>query len=455
VGILPLYLKLYDETVPDLKPKLEVFLKKLINKFKKEGISILEAPVCREKEEFDKAVKNFENEAIDAIVTIHLAYSPSLESVGALAKTDLPIIIFDTTPKYDFGENPSQNDIMMNHGIHGVQDLCNLLKRNGKYYSLVTGYWEKKEVFGKVVKRIDSACIASNISRSRVGTIGGYFKGMGDFVAGEGKIKELIGTKIIRTNAKDIVKMLPGEGDKEVNQELEKDRNFFELRDVEEKSHIDSIRVGIAIRNWIRDKNLTGFTMNFSKITHRTSFPTIPFLEASKAMARGTGYAGEGDVITSALVGSLLKLYPDTTFTEMFCPDWKNETIFLSHMGEMNINLTKGKPLLITKEIPFIDIDDPVVAFGQFKKGDATFVNLAPSKESFNLIVSPVRMLEKDIGNLSDTVTGWFKPCIPLEDFLFEFSDNGGTHHSALVYGDAIEEITEFGKIMGFGVLKI
>ncbi|MDZ7837486.1 MAG: hypothetical protein U5N58_05810 [Actinomycetota bacterium] len=52
--------------------------------------------------------------------------------------------------------------------------------------------------------------------------------------------------------------------------------------------------------------------MNFSKINSRSGFPTIPFLEASKAMARGTGYAGEGDIITAALVGALLSLYPES-----------------------------------------------------------------------------------------------------------------------------------------------
>ena len=56
--------------------------------------------------------------------------------------------------------------------------------------------------------------------------------------------------------------------------------------------------------------------------------PTLPFLEASKAMARGIGYAGEGDVLTSALVGTLLSVYPETSFTEMFCPNWKDGRYF-------------------------------------------------------------------------------------------------------------------------------
>ena len=35
------------------------------------------------------------------------------------------------------------------------------------------------------------------------------------------------------------------------------------------------------------------------------------------------------------------------------------------------------------------------------------------------------------------------------------FNPHGGTHHSALVYGDAMEEIISFGKIMGWNTVTI
>ncbi|MCG9478579.1 MAG: hypothetical protein K9H14_00005 [Actinomycetia bacterium] len=441
--------------MPDLRPRLEKFLGDLIKKFTLNNVDIVAAPVCKEKTEFDRAVKKLEEEGVDALLTLHLAYSPSLESIESLAKTDLPLIVFDTTPKYDFGTDTTEIALMMNHGIHGVQDLCNLLKRNNKQYFLVTGFWDKPEVFNRVIGKINSAYVAGRMRRSRVGSIGGYFEGMGDFIVDDSDIENFIGTKIIRTKPRDIVELVPRDNDMAVKKELETDLDFFELDDLTDSVHLNSIKIGLAVRKWIKINNLTGFTMNFSRITSRSGFPTIPFLEASKAMARGTGYAGEGDIITAALVGALLSLHPETTFMEMFCPDWKRETVFLSHMGEMNVNLTQNKPILTTKKIPFIDIDDPAVAWGQFKEGKATLINLSPSRKGFNLIVSPVEMLNRDSAGLGKTVTGWFKPNIPLEDFLLNFSNFGGTHHSALVYGDRIEEVKIFGEMMGFNVLMI
>jgi L-arabinose isomerase len=95
IGILPLYLKLYDDAVPDLKPRVVNFLNDVIKEIERKGVKVSAAPVCREKKEFEKAIKFFKKEDIDAILTIHLAYSPSLESIDSLAGTDLPVIVLN------------------------------------------------------------------------------------------------------------------------------------------------------------------------------------------------------------------------------------------------------------------------------------------------------------------------------------------------------------------------
>jgi L-arabinose isomerase len=47
------------------------------------------------------------------------------------------------------------------------------------------------------------------------------------------------------------------------------------------------------------------------------------------------------------------------------------------------------------------------------------------------------------------------KPKIPLHDFLSAYSRAGGTHHSALVYGEAAREMVWFGETMGWDIIKI
>ncbi|MDZ7837485.1 MAG: hypothetical protein U5N58_05805 [Actinomycetota bacterium] len=165
----------------------------------------------------------------------------------------------------DFGTDTTEIDLMMNHGIHGVQDLCNLLKRNNKRYFLVTGFWDKPEVFNRVIRKINSAYVAGRMRRSIVGSIGGYFEGMGDFIVDDNDIENFIGTKIIRTKLRDIVELVPGDNDMAVKRELETDfRIFLNTMILEETVFtLNSIKIGLAVRKWIETDSLTGSTDEF------------------------------------------------------------------------------------------------------------------------------------------------------------------------------------------------
>ena len=129
IGLLPFYLKLYTEICPEENDAMDAFVRKIGLEYEQRAIEVFVAPICKEKNEFQSAISHFEKDDVDAIVTLHLAYSPSLESIDAIAGTDIPVIILDTTPDFKFGFDQTIDKIMHNHGIHGVQDFCNLLIR--------------------------------------------------------------------------------------------------------------------------------------------------------------------------------------------------------------------------------------------------------------------------------------------------------------------------------------
>jgi L-arabinose isomerase len=53
------------------------------------------------------------------------------------------------------------------------------------------------------------------------------------------------------------------------------------------------------------------------------------------------------------------------------------------------------------------------------------------------------------------SVRGWFKPPLPLPEFLAAYSRLGGTHHLALSYGAPLEAVTAFGRMLGWDTQAI
>lgn len=168
-------------------------------------------------------------------------------------------------------------------------------------------------------------------------------------------------------------------------------------------------------------------------------------------MERGIGYAGEGDVLTASFVGALLRGFPDTTFVEIFCPDWKGGTLLLSHMGEINLRIAENK-ILSRVPFPFTDADDPAVVYACMRPGRAVYANLCREKDGFKLVLSGVLMQKGDTGNFAGSVRGWMKPDIPMPEFLEKLSALGATHHSALIYGADVKALAFFGELLDLPV---
>jgi len=457
VGLLPLYLKMYDDRMPECRPVMQAFADKAAENLTSAGLEVFTAPICRLESEFRAAVREIEEAGAAAIVTLHLAYSPSLESSDVLINSKLPIIVLDTTPTYDFAVKQDDAEVITNHGIHGVQDMCSMLRRFNKTYWVEAGHLEHSDVAERVYKRARAVSAAAAFRNARIGIVGEPFKGMGDFSITYGELRSKLGVEVFELDpayAKAIAEEIT---DKDISEEIKNFRKIFNVdSETKDEDFVATVRSCLTIRRWMEAEALTGFTFSFLDIGSDCGVETLPFIEACLAMSRGAGYAGEGDVLTASMIGGLCHAYDGATFTEMFCPGWSDDSIFLSHMGEVNLNICEDKTKLTKIDFKYGDVLQPVVAYGKFRAGKAVFVNLAIGPKGFDLIIAPVDML-KATGSkmLEHTVEGWLRPHMPIADFLEKYSYAGGTHHAGLVYDVDAWEMESFGKAMGFNVIVI
>jgi len=448
IGFLPLYVKLYDDFCSDIRPDVEKYCEDVASALKKEGAELVSANICRIHTEIETALKTFESENVCSIVTLHLAYSPSLESAEVLSKTKLPLILLDTTRDFCFDFNAECGSFMYNHGIHGVQDLTNLLKRLGKDYTVFAGHYLESDVIKRTVNAARAISAAKTVYGTKVGRIGSAFDGMGDFVVSEDVAKRL-GITEIYLNGTELEALKDTVSDSDIKAEYELDckENGCEIPFSE---YTACEKTALAVRKWIKKEGLSAFTMNFLDAGKIHGFDNVPFTEACKEMARGVGYAGEGDLIDAAFIGALMQSFDEVNFVEMFCPDWKNGAIYFNHMGESNLALMEDVHMM-KKPFGFSDIGPQLYILGNMKAGKGCLLNIAPNAcDWYDAIIVEGEMLKvpEGLDNFRENINGWFKPTSELCELLEKYSEIGGTHHSIFIYGIDSKSLSLFAKTL-------
>jgi L-arabinose isomerase len=451
IALLPCYLALYDELRPGMRDAFRPFLDAVAGGLRAAGVEVMEAPICCVRGEFEEAVRHIEAGGPDLLATLHLAYSPSLESAGALAGTQLPLLLLDTTMDYDFGPTVSYERRMYNHGVHGVQDLASVLRRMGRAYRVVAGHVTESDVLRRAAVAARGAMAARELQNTRALRLGPPFDGMGDFAVDERVMQEKLGIAVDTRGMDALVEAVQTVQEAAVADECADDRARFAVEapdPVLERSN----RVGLGLRRMLEQGPYGAFSMNFRIFdTREPPVNTLPFLEASKAMGRGIGFAGEGDVLTAAMVGAVARAFGRTSFVEVFCADWKGGSLYLSHMGEVSPGIAAETPRILEMAYGLSDAENPAVLVCAPAMGPAVLVNLAPGPDdTFQLLLAPVDVLEDSQDpTMRDGVRGWIRPRLPLETFLEAYSMAGGTHHSALVLGDATEGLRVFAESAG------
>ena len=454
IGYLPLYIKMYD----DGGVRRDVFLSfynDTAKMFEERGIEVIKTDICRIKPEFDAAVANFEKENVDAIVTWHAAYSPSLESIEALSETKLPIVVFDSTPTLDFTPMQDASEISWNHGIHGVMDMCSMLTRYGKPYAIAAGHYLESNCIDRVCGFVRAAAAAKKLTTMNVGLAGGGFDGMGDFAVEPEDLKKRFGINVEIIAPADVEKARKTVTKEEVAAEiaLEKEKYDFDENVVWEE-YEEFVSCCLGFRKYLAEKGYGAFSVNFLNVE---GLGTMPFTECCKQMEKGIGYAGEGDALTAAFTGAFLSSYPETNFVEIFCPDWKNNNVLMSHMGEMNYRTADTKPLIVRTGSPYVKGAMPYAGYTRMKGGKGVYINISRDKDDYKMLIAPCEMMDVKEDNFSRKIRGWMKPenSSSTAEFLEKLSKNGATHHSTFVYGATVEEAEYFAKLLSIKTVVI
>ena len=406
------------------------------------------------REDIATAVAGFENSGVDALLVVLLTYSPSQIALPALQRTRLPIAIWNSQELLAVDQSFTLAAMIDNHGVHGTQDLANVLTRSGVWFHYVTSPPNDSAGLEELNDFFFAAAAVRRLRSARIGMIGYPFPGMGDFAVDTTHLAASLGCAWTNLTVEDYIQRAAAAGDEEVARLTAEYRQSYEVADDVTDADLDATaRAEVALRGMIKDHRLDALTYQFTAFGDDERTSTLPFVAASRLMAEGIGFGGEGDLIAAAATTLFHWLQPPASFSEIFTIDFQGDSLFMSHMGEANVGMARRdrKVRLVARPTPITRTRDrQLVLVTSFEPAAATFTALTIGPGGrWRIIAAPVTIL--DYGPLPEFCVPHFKiqPQAGVRDFLTKYAKAGGPHHNAICCGDARRRLQLAAELIG------
>jgi L-arabinose isomerase len=460
LGLLALTLELYETLLPALRASREKWLRKsVLPALKKQADVVFNGAVFR-REDIEAAVAELEAEKVDALLVILATYSPSQLALLALQRTRLPIVIWNTQELLAVDQTFTLQHMVDNHGVHGTQDLANVLTRSGVPFHYVTSPVNDAVGVEELGDFFAAAAAVNRLRSARIGMIGYPFPGMGDFAVDTTRLAATLGCSWINLTVEDYNNRCASVPAAKVGKLVAEYRRAYDLApDLTEADLKSTAAAELALRGMVADHRLSALTYQFTAFGDDDRTQTLPFVAASRMMADGIGFGGEGDLVAAAATAFFNWLKTPASFSEIFTIDFAGESLFLSHMGEANVAMARRdrKVPLVARPAPITRTRGRQLALvTSFEPGPATFTALTQAAgDKWRIIVAPATI--EDYGPLPGFCVPHFKlkPAGGVRQFLTNYANAGGPHHNAVCFGDARRRLRFAAGLIGADYIEI
>jgi L-arabinose isomerase len=452
IGLLGVMQALYDEMLPGITERQAAYAREIGAALAGVADVHVGEPV-RDRDDAERALREFENAELDGVMIVMLTYGPAMRLARTLARTSLPLCLANIQPVGEVTADWDMADLTYNQGIHGAQDTANAMVRAGVPFHVITGDWRTDE-FGAAVGRWAQAAAAVTAWRSlRVAVFGYAMNQMGDIRVDEHALLRALGPQIDYLAPGALHRAVEAVTPEAVDELIAAEDEQFEIDPrLSREEREDHARMQLALERILRDGGYGAYSTHFDAIADDGRFARLPMAAASTLMAKGYGFAGEGDAVTAALVAAGHTLLGDAHFTEMYAMDFPSDSILMSHMGEGNWRIARRdrRVRLIKRPLGIGGLGDPPTFLFQYQPGPATLATLvALGGERFRLVVAEGEVLDTEELPQLEMPYGKFRPDSGVRGCMDAWLRLGGPHHQVMNLGRELESWRTFCALAG------
>src|SRR6266851_2960879 len=304
IGILGIMQDLYDLMIAGITERQAGYAAELAAHLADVAEFVPGTPV-KYREDAERVIREFENAGLDGIVVVMLTYGPAMRVARLLSQSRLPLCLANIQPEPSVTPAWDMADMTYNQGVHGAQDTANAMVRAGRAFHVLTDDW-KSDAFRADIGRWARAAAAVTAWKSlKVALFGYAMNEMGDIRVDENALVRALGPEILAVAPGDLYRTTLDVTAGEVADVVAfEDANFEIDPRLSAEEREDHARMQVAIERILNDRGFGAYTTHFDAIGEDGRFSRLPLAAASSLMAKGFGYAAEGDVLTACLVSA-------------------------------------------------------------------------------------------------------------------------------------------------------
>ncbi|MFG6149351.1 L-arabinose isomerase [Halobacillus sp. B23F22_1] len=402
------------------------------------------------------------NESADCagIITWMHTFSPAKMWIAGLKALQKPLLHLHTQYNKEVPWETIDMDFMnLNQSAHGDREYGFIGTRLHKARKVIVGYWGSETIQKRVASWMTVAAGFNESHSIRVARFGDNMRNVavtdGDKI--EAQIK--FGWTVDYYGIGDLVEVINTITEEAVNDLMEEYRTLYDFPENEEQLAAikEQARIELGLQEFLEAGNYHAFTTNFEDLH---GMEQLPGLAAQRLMAKGYGFAGEGDWRTAALV-RLMKVMAGnekTSFMEDYTYHLEegNELILGSHMLEICPSISATKPAVQVHPLSMGDKKDPARLVFDGVGGKAVNVSVIELGGRFRMVINKVDAVqpEVDTPRLPVAKVLW-KPLPSLSEATEAWIYAGGAHHTALSFSLTAEQLEDYAEMIGIECVTI
>jgi L-arabinose isomerase len=430
-------------------------------------VKIVYQPTVKSPEEIYAvcASANADKNCIGIIAWMH-TFSPAKMWIGGLKILQKPLLHLHTQFNRDIPWSEIDMNFMnLNQSAHGDREFGFIMSRMRLKRKVVVGHWQDPIVVKHINTWLRAAAGWNDWQGAKFVRFGDNMRYVavtdGDKVEAEIKLGYSVNTHGVG----DLVEVIKSVREAEVDALTEEYFCTYKMMESlwkngsQYQSLREAARIELGLLHFLEYGNFKGFTDTFEDLHGMVQLPGIA---AQRLMAKGYGFAGEGDWKTAALVRAMKVMGSGLKGGNSFMEDYtyhfdpNNPMVLGAHMLEICESIASEKPSCEIHPLGIGGKADPVRLVFTADAGPAINASIIDMGNRFRLLINEVLAVNpnQELPKLPVARVFW-KPYPNMHDGCAAWILAGGAHHTCYSQNLNANHLEDFAEMAGIECVKI